>query len=119
MKKIYVFSPVRGDQNNPLEIKNNIARAVMYSRFVYSQGHLPICPHIYLENATGLKSEAENPDNRRELLDLGLEMLTLCDELWVFGRRFGDESSGMRKEVVKALEKGMHVEYRNEFLPKL
>ena len=118
MKKIYVCSPVRGDQSNLRVIEENLARAVMYSQYVYKHGHLPICPQIYLENATGL-NEAKDPRCREQVLKLGVEMLVMCDGLWVFGRRFGEESEGMKRELEVARNKGIQVRYREEFLPKL
>ena len=118
MNKIYVCSPVRGDQNDPHVIEENLARAVMYCRVVYNEGQLPICPQIYLEAATGL-NEAKDPSCRPAALKLGLEMLFLCDQIWVFGRRFGQCSDGMNKEIELARKRGMPVVYRTDYLPKL
>jgi len=118
LKRVYVCSPVKGDQDNPHVIEENLARAVLYSQLVYKQGHLPICPQIYLENAAGL-NESKNPTDRYEALKLGLELLIICDEVWVFGKRIGLESAGMKKEIEIARERMMPVHYRPEYLPKL
>jgi hypothetical protein len=116
MKKVYVCSPVRGDQNDPTVIRQNLARAVLYSRTVYKSGCLPICSQIYLERATGL-NEVKNPSCREEALIIGLELLTLCNELWVFGRREGEESEGMKNEIKQANRLALPVVYRTEYLP--
>ena len=115
LKKVYVCSPVRGDQRDTMTIKDNIARAVLYSRYVYNKGYLPICPHIYLGIATGL-NESDNSGHRLPALRLGLEMLLLSDELWVFGRREGDESEGMKREIEESTKRKIPVKYRKEFL---
>ena len=115
MKKVYVCSPVKGDQNSVLVIKDNIARAALYSKFIFENGYLPICPHIYLEAATGL-NEANSPGDREPVIRLGLELLILCDELWVFGVKPGGESSGMKNEIKEAEKRGIKVVYRNEYL---
>jgi len=116
MKKIYICSPVRGDSNDPRLLKDNLARAALYSRYVYSQGNFPICSQVYLENATGL-NESLNSADRPKLLELGLEMLLMSDELWVFGRREGEESSGMKGEIAKAKELGLPIHYSPAYLP--
>jgi len=115
MKKIYICAPVKGDQNSPEVIKCNLALASFYSKFVYEQGHFPMCPHIYIEAISGL-NEGKNPSDREKALELGLEMLLMCDELWVFGRRLGNESFGMKKEIEIAHNKMMPVRYRSEYL---
>jgi len=107
MKKVYICCPVKGDQGDPDEIRNNIARSSIYSRWVYKQGFFPVCAPLYLENATGLEEET----NREELLNLGIEMLLISDEIWVFGREEGSESSGMKKEIELARTHGRPVRY--------
>jgi hypothetical protein len=39
---IYVCSPLRGD------IERNIHKAIGYSRYIYSQGGIPLAPHVIL-----------------------------------------------------------------------
>jgi len=96
-------------------MKDNIARAALYSRDVYRAGYFPMCIQIYLEAATGL-NETNNPQNRPRALELGLEFLAMCDELWVFGRREGEESQGMINEIKEARKKGIPVHYCKEYL---
>ena len=108
IKRVYVCSPVKGDQDDPMIIKDNLARAVLYSKYVYDKGYFPMCPHVYIENATGL-NEADNPADRKGAIRLGLEMLLLSDELWVFGCKEGEESSGMKKEIEEAKKRNMPI----------
>lgn len=115
MKKIYICSPVKGDHDDLRDIERNIAKAEIYSKTVYKLGHLPICPHIYLERATGLK-ETKDQTSRDILLNLGLELLVGCDELWVFGRTRGIESNGMKKEIEYARTNNISISYRTEYL---
>jgi len=117
LRKVYVCSPVKGDQNDPMIIRENIHRATLYARDVYCYGFLPICPHIYLESATGL-NEADRPEDREDAIRLGLELLTLCDQVWVYGRRCGQESKEMKNEIKEGLKRHMPILYRDIYSPK-
>lgn len=86
MKKIYVCSPLAGD------IEGNIKRAIEFSKFVTRQGCLPITPHIYCTQFL----DDTVPEERLKGLEMGIELLKVCDELWVFGSRI---SNGMEKEI--------------------
>ena len=44
-------------------------------------------------------------------MELGLDMLTAMDELWVFGERVTD---GMRQEINSAISQGIPVRYVGE-----
>jgi hypothetical protein len=105
MKKVYICAPLKA--HGPYTIDENIRYAKGYSNWVYTFGHLPICPHIYLEPATGLKEESD----REKLLELGIELLKLCDELWVFGDYI---SEGMKHEIEMATELGIKVKLWRE-----
>ncbi len=95
---VYVCSPLRGD------IEGNIARAKQYARLVYERGCLPIAPHVYF---TTFLNDLQ-PEDRRGGMDMGLQMLTACDELWVFG---GLISEGMRAEMELAQRIGLPVRH--------
>jgi len=86
MKKIFVCSPLRGD------IKENINKAKGYSKRIVSRGHIPITPHIYFTQFLDDTIEAERNMGRK----MGMELLRLCDELWVFGDKI---TEGMKKEI--------------------
>lgn len=85
------------------DFEKNREKAKQYSQYVYSLGYLPICVQIYLEEATGL---SEQDGKREELLELGKEMLLLCNELWIFGDKI---SEGMKGEIELAKNKGIIV----------
>lgn len=97
MKKVYICSPYKGD------VKKNIKIAIMWSKTAYEEGYLPICPHIYLEKATGLN---EKKGDREELLRLGIELLRLCDECWVCTYK---RSSGMKEEIDECKKRGIEI----------
>jgi len=78
----------------------NISRAAEYSRQVAEAGHVPITPHLYLTRFL----DDMDPDDRARGIALGLEMLTKCDELWVFG---SVRSAGMAAEIEAAEKRGI------------
>lgn len=101
MKKVYIYSPCRGDY------ENNIQRAKEYSRAAAMKGCIPITPHIYLTQFMDDAIEAE-----RELaLSFGRELVLMCDEVWAFG--LDHPSDGMAAEIALAKERGIPV--RNGF----
>lgn len=95
-KLCYICSPLRGDE------KGNIVKANHYSRYAYQCGYLPIAPHTiftqYLDDTKG--------SERKGAMDMGLQLLGLCDELWVFGTLI---SEGMKREIDFARGKGIQI----------
>ena len=81
---IYVASAYAGD------VKENSERAKRYCVHVINEGGIPIAPHLlftqFLDDSV--------PHERKLGLDLGLELLEHCGEVWVFG----DISKGMERE---------------------
>ncbi len=98
---IYICSPLRGG------IKRNIKRAIGYSRFVYSKGGVPLAPHVIF--TTFLDDEI--PEERAAGMEMGLELLRVCDELWVFGERI---SEGMAGEIKRTKSLGLTVKRFSE-----
>ncbi|MGF7185295.1 hypothetical protein GGQ84_001381 [Desulfitispora alkaliphila] len=90
---VYVCSPLRGD------IERNINRAIGYSRFVYAEGGIPLAPHIIFTRFL----DDEDPADRKAGIEMGIQLLRKCDELWVFGEKI---TEGMDREVsvAKALK---------------
>ena len=88
-KLCYICSPLRDD------VSGNVTRANLYSRFAFERGYLPIAPHAiftqYLDDS--------NASERAAAMDMGLELLAMCEELWVFGPRV---SNGMKREIESA-----------------
>lgn len=98
---IYICSPLRGD------IERNIQRAVGYSRFVFGMGGVPLAPHVIF---TAFLDD-NIPAEREAGLELGLQLMRRCDELWVFGSRV---SAGMAMEIENARRRRMPIKYFND-----
>ena len=108
MKKplIYVCSPLAGD------FMNNIERAARYCRFVSSQNAIPIAPHLYF---TRFLDDAISEE--RDLgVDMGLDVLGICDAVWVFGSKI---STGMKREILLAKEIGKPVQFFDQMCQRL
>jgi len=84
-KKIFICSPLRGD------IKENIKKAKKYSREVVLAGNIPIAPHIYFPQFL----DDNNPQERNLGMTMGRELLSMCDEMWIYG----DPTEGMSLEI--------------------
>ena len=83
---VYIASPYRGD------VKTNTENAKRYSFFAVMQGKVPFCPHIYFTQFLDDNVKVE----RKIGLNLALNMLRRCREVWVFGDTV---SEGMRNEI--------------------
>ena len=77
---------VRGD------IEGNRKKAEGYCREVVDRGYIPIAPHVYFTRF--LNEEVE--EERAKGMELGLELMKFCDELWIFG---GVITEGMQREI--------------------
>jgi hypothetical protein len=87
MKKCFICSPFRGD------IPGNTRRAEQYCKLAIRAGYLPIAPHLYF---TRFFNE-DNLHERNMGIEMGIELLRLCDEMWVFG---AEPTEGMRCEIM-------------------
>lgn len=74
-KKVFICSPFRGDR------QGNAERATGYSRMAYEKGYLPIAPHLLFPQFLDDGKEEE----RQVGIQMGLDLLSYCDEVWVFG----------------------------------
>ena len=81
---IFVSSPYRGD------IEGNVKKAIEYCQYVIEQGHTPLAPHLIYP--------AICSDDRTGI-DLGIDVLLRCDEVW----QFGGMTEGMMEEGHAAL----------------
>ena len=72
--KIFVCSPYQGK-------KENIDKAKMAMRHVVDYGHVPVAPHVMLHSVM----DDADPFQRTAAIEFGLEILKLCDEIWIFG----------------------------------
>ena len=93
---IYICSPVKGD------VVNNIEKARGYCKRVLDEGYIPIAPHVMFD---GLLHD-EIPAERVKALEIGLQLVRWCDELWFFGNTI---SEGMRNEIKHAQDIGIPV----------
>ena len=96
MKKIYVCSPYGG-------LKENYEKAKMYAKYVVRRGHIPIIPHTMLHEVL----EDRIPTEREKGLEAGKMLMTLCDEMWVFGSEI---TAGMSGEIIEASRLGLKTE---------
>lgn len=98
--KIYVDSRYAGD------IEANIAAAIRCCQYVIKNGGMPIASHLLYPQMLN-----DNDPRQREMgLAFGLELLVLCDEVWVFYDETG-LSTGMRAEEAEAKRRGKPIRY--------
>ena len=86
MKRVFICSPLRGD------FEANQHRARGYARLAALSGHIPIVPHIYFTQFL----EEHTEEERALGIQMGISLLDICDELWVFGSSI---SVGMGMEI--------------------
>ena len=83
---VYICSPLRGD------IVRNQNKALGYCRFVISKGFIPMSTHLIFPQ---FMDDCDEKD-REKTMEMCLEILSRCDELWCFGEKF---SEGMAREM--------------------
>ena len=93
---VYVCSPLRGD------VERNIHKAIGYCKYIYSQGGIPLAPHVIFTTFL----DDNDPTDRAAGMKMGLELLAVCDELWAFGDTV---SEGMAGEIAAAEKLGLRV----------
>lgn len=96
MKKVYICSPYRGDT------ETNVQNARKYCRAAVEMGCLPIAPHLLFPQFMD-----DNITDRSRGMARAMELLSICDEVWVFG--IDNLSEGMEKEVKWADSKSIPV----------
>ena len=79
-------------------------KVAAYSRMACEEGHLPIAPHLLFPQFLNEGIEEE----RRLGIAMGMELLTLCDEVWVFG----EATEGMAAEIASATEQGKEIIFK-------
>lgn len=105
MKRIFICSPYRGN------IRMNTARAIYYAEQVAEKGNIPIVPHLYFP----IFLDENDPAERVKGIDMGLELMAVCDEVYVFGFEI---TEGMKFELdhAKTLKKPVRL-YDLDFEP--
>lgn len=86
MKKVFICSPYRGN------IEENIKKAKFYGRIVIGTGRIPVIPPLYFPTFL----DENNPNERMTGIEMGLELMDSCDEVYVFGF---DITEGMKFEL--------------------
>ncbi len=104
---IFICSPYRGD------VEKNSQNAREYCRFAFEQGGIPFAPHLLFTQFL----DDDNPEQREAGMRMGLEMMSLCDEIWTFG----SPTHGMKAEILESMRLGIPVhsydENRKEMFP--
>jgi hypothetical protein len=96
---VFVCSPYRGD------VEANIAFAKRCCLEVIKAGKTPFAPHLYFTQFL----DDNIPEERERGINCGLEVLSLCSEIWVFGDKI---TEGMQAEIDDAEQHGIVVKYQ-------
>ena len=101
-KKWVICSPFKGN------FRENIALARHYCRLISKnfEDVIPIAPHIYF---TQFLNDSI-PEERVYAMDANIELLSMCQEIWVFGQGNGI-SEGMEKEISFAKKHNIPLKY--------
>jgi len=100
MKLVYIASPLRADTEG--EMVQNRKNAEDYSRQAMNIGTfvgeliVPISPISNLQFI-----DENNPEERQKALNMGLALLSKCDELWVAGDRVSEGMIGELRAAVR------------------
>lgn len=103
---VYICSPMRPHWAGELgrqQIQKNLRRAAAYCRAAVESYAIPICPHLYFSSFL----DEINPSDRNVGMEMGIAILKLCDELWVFG----EPSEGIKAEIEAAKDYRLVVNY--------
>ncbi len=95
MKMVYVCSPLKANEERSME--ENMNRAKEWCRQASELHVLPLAPHTiftqYLDDTI--------PSQRDKGLEMGIELLKQCKEIWVHGNTL---SEGMIRQIILAKE---------------
>ena len=94
---VFIMSPLAGD------VEGNLDRVKRICRRVFREGVVPVCSHFYAEVL-----DDSNPEQRKQGMAAGLELLKVCGEVWVYG----DLTAGMREEVEYAKKLNKKIIYK-------
>ena len=84
---VYIASPLSGD------VEQNLDFARQACRYAISQGVTPFAPHLLYPQML----DDNDPAERQLGIDMGNQMLELCQELWLCGDRVSPGMEGERK----------------------
>ena len=86
-KLVYIASSLSGD------VERNLDFARQACRYAISQDVTPFAPHLLY---TQMLNDGD-PEERQLGIDMGNQMLELCEELWLCGDRISAGMEGERK----------------------
>ena len=100
-KRVFICSPLRPRKGTPkeqqMELFRNMKLASLACRYAVQHGCNPMAPHLLIPAFL----DDTNPEERQIGIELGMDWLMDCDELWVIGDRI---SEGMQMEIDTALD---------------
>lgn len=94
--KVFGCSPYKGD------VIGNTERARRYARHVAVCGYCPVFPHLFFSQFL----DDNDPEERIQGITLGVELMKVCDEVWIYGTHI---SKGMAYELEEARKLGIPV----------
>ena len=103
MNKVFICSPYRGN------IEENTKSAQFFSKIIIGTGRVPVAPHLYFPQFLN----EENPHERMNGIEMGLELMNVCDEVYVFGFTI---TEGMKFELEHARKKCIPVRLYDEYM---
>ena len=106
MLKVFICSPFRGN------VEENTEKAVRYAGIAAKADRIPIAPHLIFPAFL----DESIPNERLKGIEMGLELMDICDEVWVFGFHI---TEGMRFELDHAKEEGKPVILYDENFEKV
>ena len=105
-KRVFICSPLRPRKGAPkeqqMELFRNMELASLACRYAVLHGCNPMAPHLLIPAFL----DDTDPEERAIGIELGMDWMLDCDELWVIGDRI---SEGMKKEMDTALATGIPV----------
>lgn len=98
-RRVYICSPLRPisitEPERTEELQNNIQLARDACTLAVYRGFIPVAPHIYFPQFLSDDNAAE----RKMGMDMGIELLNECSQLWLITPRI---SGGMSAEIKEA-----------------
>ncbi len=99
---VYIAAPYSGD------VQANVEYAKKAGMYAIKTGATPIVPHLLYPAIL----DGDDPAQRQKGIELDLNLLAVCDQLWLFGHN--GVTSGMQAELSFAISHGIRVERFHE-----
>lgn len=96
MRKVFICSPYRGN------VEKNLTDARKHARMAAICGYCPVVSHLVFPQFLN----DSNPEERILGITLGVELMKVCDEVWIFGNKI---TNGMEYELEQAKQMGIPV----------